>query len=123
MPLAKSAVVTEQPKVTITQNPPDSISRMDIAGVPVSVYEYFSAPLNLEEKEVNKLKTITDWAKVSVPKDATEGDLLLLIRNLETYLGSPDGLQKRYDKLFNYCKMDLYSKELDKKKEALRRRF
>lgn len=121
MPLAKTAV-TETPQVVITQNPPDSISRLDVAGVPVSVYDYFSVPLNLKEKEVNKLKIITDWAKTEV-KEGTEGDLLAKISELERHLGSPDGLQKRYDKMFNYCKMTMYMREIEKKREALRRRF
>jgi hypothetical protein len=120
MPIAKSAAPEVRSTPQVTQNPPDSISRLDIGGVPVDVYNYFGTPLNSDEKVVNKLKVIADWAKLG---GGTDGDMMLRIRQLENHLGSPDGLDRRYEKLFNYCKMDLYSRELDKKKEALRRRF
>jgi len=121
MPIAKTA---EQHTQTVSPvvNPPDSVSRLDVGGVPVSVYNFFDAPLNLSEKEVNKLKVITDWAKSEV-KDGTEGDLLLKIRDLKNHLGASDGLQKQYDKVFNYCKMSMYIKEIEKKRDALSRRF
>jgi hypothetical protein len=120
-PLAKSATVTVSPPTTAAVvNPPDTISRIDIGGVPADVYNYFNVPLNSSEKEVSKLKLIADWAKEG---NETMGDALLKIRSLETHLGSPNGMEKRYQKIWQYCKMDMYSKELDKKKEALRRRF
>lgn len=125
MGIAKSATsntVTTQVSAPATQNPPDSISRLDIGGVPVDVFSAFNVPLSAGEKEVAKLKTIADWARVTTD-NGTLGDMLLKIRSLENHLGSPDGLNKRYQKLWEYCKMDMYSRELEKKKEALRRRF
>ena len=122
MPLAKTAPQPVAEKPVSSVQPPDTISRLDIAGVPVDIYNYFGVSLNTGEREVNKLKVITDWAK-SETEGGTDGDMMLKISQLERHLGSPDGLQKRYDKLFNYCKMAMYSKELNKKMEALRRRF
>lgn len=121
MPLAKTAD-TLSVQVTPSVNPPDNMSRLDIGGVPVSVYEFFDAPLTIPEKEVGKLKVIVDWAKSEV-KDGTEGDLLLKIRDLRNHLGSPDGFQKQYDKLYNYCKMTMQMREIEKKRDALSRRY
>lgn len=120
MGLAKTAEVSEQ--VVNSVNPPDTTSRLDIGGVPLSVFSLFEAPLNIKEKEVGKLKTITDWAKSKVP-EGTEGDVLLKIRELRNHLGAPDGLQKQYDKLYNYCKMSMHISELEKRRDALSRRY
>jgi hypothetical protein len=119
MPLAKTAIAPPKVSTEPTANPPDTISRLDIAGVPMDIFSYFNVPLNASEREVNKLRIISDWAKDA----GTIGDALLKIRSLETHLGSPDGLDKRYQKIWEFCKMDLYSRELEKKKEALRRIF
>jgi hypothetical protein len=121
MPIARSVPQETSIQVTsVITNPPDSFSRLDVGGVPVDVFSFFDVPMTADEKVVGKLKTISDWAK---EEGKTMGDALLKIKSLETHLGSPDGLNKRYQKVWEYCKMDLYSKELDKKKEALRRRF
>jgi hypothetical protein len=124
MPLAKSApdIKVSGISTTATANPPDSFSRLDIGGVPLDIFSAFGVPLDSDEKVVGKLKLISDWAKTEIG-DGTMGDALLKIRDLETHLGSPSGLNKRYQKVWEYCKMDMYSKELEKKKEALRRRF
>jgi len=123
MPIAKTAEITNPiPIESITTNPPDSISRLDVGGVPLSVYSFFSAPLTLESREVSKLKIISDWAKNEIGKEGTEGDMLTRIRQLETHLGSPSGFDKRYDKMFNYCRMTLYIREIEKRRDALTRR-
>jgi hypothetical protein len=121
--LAKTAEKVEQPTPTVITNPPDSVSRLDVSGVPVAVYDFFGTSFNIKEKEVHKLKVITDWAKSEIGDNGTEGDMLIKIRDLRNHLGSPDGLQKQYDKLFNYCRMAMHTKEVQKKMEALRRRF
>jgi len=123
MALAKTSQVAEPISIPVSVQPPDTISRLDVGGVPVSVYSFFSAPLDMNEREINKLKVITNWAKSEIGKDGTEGDMITKISQLETHLGSPSGLDKRYDKLFNYCKMTMYIREIEKKREALRRRF
>jgi len=124
MPIAQSTpVITQTISKPIINNPPDSISRLDIGGVPVDVYTFFDTPLNSDEKVVNKLKVITNWAKSEVGIDGTDGDMLLKIRDLRNHLGAPDSMQKQYDKLFNYCKMTMYIKEVEKKRDALSRRY
>ena len=119
MPLAKTATPEVKVEPAATVNPPDSFSRLDIGGVPAEIFGFFDVPMTADEKTVNKLKIISDWASDA----GTMGDALLKIRSLETHLGSPNGLNRRYQKVWEYCKMDLYSKELEKRKESLRRRF
>ena len=68
MPLAKSATV-EAPKstlVTTTSSPDMSSVRLDIGGVPVDIFSAFDVPMTASEKEVAKLKTIADWAKIGL---------------------------------------------------------
>ena len=121
-PLAKSATV-EAPKstpVTTTPSPDMSSVRLDIGGVPLDIFNAFDVPMTASEKEVAKLKTIADWAKIGTE---SMGDALIKIRDLRNHLGSPEGMEKSYMKAWKYCTMDLYSQELEKKKLALRRRF
>ncbi len=122
MPIAKQAPQPTTGITTPTIQPPDTISRLDVGGVPVDVFGFFDVSLSAEEKEVSKLKTIYDWSKIET-ESGTLGDILTKIRHLETYLGAPVGLEKRYNKLYNYCKMSLIMREIDKKRESLRRHF
>lgn len=124
MPLAKSApapeVAVSAPVITSNQI---STSRLDIGGVPADIYGFFSVPMDMPEKEVAKLKVISDWARAEVGAEGTEGDMLQKLCLLQSHLGYGSGLEKPYDKIFNYCKMGMYMKELEKRRDALRRRF
>jgi hypothetical protein len=121
MPLAKTSEPTLDivPTQTRTTDNPATGS-LDMGGVPVDIFNAFDVSMSSDEKVVAKLKTISDWAK-----DGTEtmGDALLKIRDLRNHLGSPEGMEKNYMKVWKYCTMDLYIKETEKKKLALRRRF
>ena len=124
MPLAKSAPskveVTPTRTNTTSSVELSSNGRLDIGGVPVDIFSAFDVPMTASVKEVAKLKTISDWAKIGTE---TMGDALMKIRELRNHLGSPEGLEKNYMKVWKYCTMDLYSRELEKNKLALRRRF
>jgi hypothetical protein len=123
MPLAKSSTIQVTPTPTVSTSSAEintSTARLDIGGVPVDIFSAFDVPMTASEKEVAKLKTIADWAKIGTE---TMGDALLKIRDLRNHLGSPEGMEKSYMKAWKYCTMDLYSQELEKKKLALRRRF
>lgn len=88
-------------------------------GIPVDVYRFFGEQIgNLDGKEKDKLKFLSDWAF-----DGTEtvGDGLIKIRNLEMKLGSPSAGEKRYDRLFNWVKMQKHIEDIQKRQEALRR--
>jgi len=120
MPLAKSAVV-ETPVVQVSQNPPDSISRLDIGGVPIDLYRTFDLPLGtLPEKEVSKLKDIYEWSKIGLD-EPTIGNSLLKLRNLDLRLGSALIGQSKINKLWNWIRMDLQTEELKKRQRALER--
>ena len=124
MPLAKSAPTTTIERQTSPTIVSDPIHQgLSLGGVPVDVYSYFNVPLaNQSEREIGKLKDIVEWAR-NETGDGSIGDVLNKIRTLETHLGSPSGTDKRYDKLYNYCKMSLHIKELEKRRESLRRAF
>jgi hypothetical protein len=93
--------------------------RMDISSVPVDIFNHFNVPLSATEKEVSKLKVISNWAKDG---SETMGDALMKIKRLEDYLGYANRLEG-YSRIWEYCKMDSIQKELAKKKESLRRSF
>jgi len=121
MPIVKSIITTEpeiQGKIS-----DEIISNFNISGVPIDVFSHFSVPLSMNnDREIDKLKEIYVWARQET-NNGTLGDILQKIRHLETELGSPSGIDKRYDKLYRYCTISLKMKELDKRREALRRIF
>lgn len=121
MPLAKSAVVEESPKPTTAHNPPDSISNLEVSSVPPDMYSFFSLPLSADEKDINKLKVISDWAKTET-NGGSEGDMLQKLCDLRTKLGY-SGTDNPIDKIFNYCRMTMYMREIEKRRDALSRRF
>lgn len=121
MPLAKSATVEETPKPIITQNPPDSISHLEVSSVSPDMYSFFSLPLSADEKDVNKLKVISDWAKAET-NGGSDGDMLQKVCDLRTKLGY-SGTDNPIDKIFNYCRMTMYMREIEKRRDALSRRF
>lgn len=88
-------------------------------GIPIDVYRFFGEKLGeLGSREKDKLVAVSSWAF----KDSeTVGDGLLKLRNLEMKLGSPSVGEKRYDRLFNWVKMQRNIEDMQKRQEALRR--
>jgi hypothetical protein len=119
--IAKSASVDGKPYVVPApvHKEPTSISTTIYDNIPVDVYRFFGAQLGeLSDKDMDKLSLISDYAF----KDSeTVGDGLLKLRNLEMKLGSPSLGEKRYDRLFNWIKMQKQIDDMKKRQEALRR--
>jgi len=116
--LAKSAaptVATPAPSHVTTQG----ISSTTWDDIPVDIYRFFGEQIgNLEGREKDKVKSVSEWAFDGVE---TTGDAMIKLRNLEMKLGSPSGNEKRYDRLFNWVKMDRQIQDMRKRQEALRR--
>lgn len=120
MPLAKTAVQELSQPATITPQPPDTLSRLDIGGVPVDLFRTFDLPLTLPEKEVNKLKDIYEWSKIGLD-EPTIGNSLIKIRNLELRLGSASTGKEKINKLWNWVRMAMNMEELKRRQIALER--
>lgn len=87
--------------------------------IPVDVYRFFGERIGeLDGRDKDKVKTVSDWAFDGAE---TTGDAMIKLRNLEMKLGSPTGNEKRYDRLFNWVKMDRQIQDMRKRQEALRR--
>jgi len=116
--LAKSAdsvAVTVAPVHTTTQ----AVTTHQWDDIPVDIYRFFGEQLgNLEGREKDKVKSVSDWAFQGTE---TVGDAMIKLRNLEMKLGSPSGNEKRYDRLYNWVKMDRQIQDMRKRQEALRR--
>jgi hypothetical protein len=92
--------------------------------IPVDVLTYFDVPLSSQnDKEMAKLKEIHKWARDTAGPDATIGDLMQRIASLDRELGYATDMNRRYDKVFNYCVLSSRIKDLDNRRDALRRRF
>lgn len=85
--------------------------------VPPDVYRFFGMPMWEEDQSVtNKLEKISKWA---MDTSETLGDGLMKMKNLEIHLGVPTGNQSRYDKMFNWVRIQETIDEMRKKQEAL----
>jgi len=119
MPLVKSAVQEVSQPIPSVQ-PPDTISRLDIGGVPVDLFRTFDLQLELPEKDMEKLKDIYEWSKIGLD-EPTIGNSLIKIRNLELRLGSSSMGKEKINKLWNWIRMDMNIKEIRKRQIALER--
>lgn len=89
-------------------------------GVPVDVFRMFSAEIGtLPTKEIGKLKDICDWAG-SKCEEVTIGNIMQKISSLESQLGSPAIGEKRWDKMWNWVKINKQIDDLKKRQESLR---
>ena len=112
---ATSAVPVQAPVHTTTQG----VTTTQWDDIPVDIYRFFGEQLgNLEGREKDKVKSVSEWAFDGVE---TTGDAMIKLRNLEMKLGSPSGNEKRYDRLYNWVKMDRQIQDMRKRQEALRR--
>jgi predicted porin len=112
---ATSAVPVQAPVHITTQG----VTTTQWDDIPVDIYRFFGEQLgNLEGREKDKVKSVSDWAFQGTE---TVGDAMIKLRNLEMKLGSPSGNEKRYDRLYNWVKMDRQIQDMRKRQEALRR--
>ena len=87
------------------------------AEIPVDIYRFFSIDLGtVEEKELSKLKDISDWAFNGVE---TLGDGLQKLRSLEIKLGTPKSGESRQDKIWQWVKIQRQVDDLLKRQEAI----
>lgn len=116
--LAKSASQSTPVQAPVHQTT-QGISATVWDDIPVDVYRFFGEQLgNLDGREKDKVKAVSEWAF----KDSeTTGDAMIKLRNLEMKLGSPTGNEKRYDRLYNWVKMEKQIMDMRKRQEALRR--
>lgn len=116
--IAKSAEQTKPtPAPVITNSTQLNTTTYD--NIPVDVYRFFGENIgSLEGREKDKLTAISEWA---FRDSETVGDGLIKLRNLEMKLGSPSIGEKRYDRLFNWVKMQKQIEDMQKRQEALRR--
>ena len=85
--------------------------------IPPDIYRFFGMPMYEEDQSVtNKLEKISKWATGDTE---TMGDALLKLKHLEIELGIPTGNQTRWDKLFNWVRIQETIEELRKKQKAL----
>jgi hypothetical protein len=124
MPIAKSAPAPEVTvKVEPTQATESSYSNFQWMDVPIDVYRQFSIELGtIPEREVGKIKDIYEWAK-SKCDEPTIGNIMQKISSLEQQLGSPALGHQRYDKLWNWVKITKQIDDLDKRRDALRKKW
>jgi hypothetical protein len=119
MPLAKSAQVSE-PVAPITDHPEPKSLYID-EGIPIDLYHYFSLELqSLTEKDKEKLRDIYSWA--SDIEEPTMGNILEKISRLEGQIGL-SGFDKRYDKVWNWVSITRKINDLEKQREAYRKRW
>ena len=129
MPLAKSAPQeptgpTEHQEVTDTTG---SIpSSEDVFSVPLQIYRYFSeVKEKIDTKDAAKIKDIFNYAKEFISEKGDEpsvGNILEKISEIEHRLGAPHFNERRYDKLWNYIKIEMHINDMRKQQDALRNR-
>lgn len=117
MALARS--IPQPVEVRIPQEPIETTEVLASDGVPLDIGRYFEIDLfKMEEKEKNKLREIYKWAEDEV-EEKTLGNILIKIRDLEAKMGMSRMGSERYNRLWNWVKMDKISKEIKKRQEAL----
>ena len=120
MPIAKSApqsvpLSTNQ----LNHSVPDAGGgSFEYNGVPVDVYGFFGVEFDsLDAKDIGKLREIYSWAK---EESDTLGDAMEKIARIERQIGY-SGLDKRYDRVWNWVSITNKMKDLDKRRNALKR--
>lgn len=125
MPIAPS---TPQQTVSKPSEPAkysQSINKSDLGtisynGVPVDVFRMFNADIGtVDEKDIGKMNDICKWAS-SKCEDLTIGNMMQKISSLERQLGSPHIGQNRWDKMWNWVKMNNTIEDLRKRQDSMR---
>lgn len=120
MPLAKSAEVTPIPQTTPLSQ---SDGTLQWEGVPVDLYRMFSLEMGtLPQKDISQLKDIYEWAKTKCD-EPTIGNVLQKLSRLENELGAPSLGEHRFTKMWTFAKMSKQIEEIDKRRDALRKRW
>lgn len=116
MPIAKTAVKEVQKEVKHEPAPPVVASHDN---VPYDIYAKFGVDFNASVQTKDRLREIYEWAKDG---SETIGDALMKISDLESQLGY-SGFDKLHDKMWNYIRLDKHVKELEKRKQSMRKRW
>ena len=99
----------ESPKVDI--DVPDNIGQSEDSEF-YYVVDYFDLGNNIDSIEMDKIKTVYEWAK-------QHGENVLeQIRDLDIKIGKPVGMDK-IDKMYVYTKLDAEESKIDKEKQAV----
>lgn len=122
MPLAKSSPAPAAPAKVEEKAPVNISGTMTWEEVPIDIYRQFDIELGtIQPKEINKIKDIYEWAKTKCD-EPTLGNILNRISTLENTLGSPAIGHQRYDKMWNFIKLQRQVDDLLKRQEAMKAR-
>lgn len=117
MPLAKSVIQETKPQPP--SNPIETTEVLAIDGIPLDIGNLFDVDLHkMNDKEKSKLKELYEWA-VGEVEEKTLGNVMLKIRELERRMGQSRTGSESYNRLWNWVKMEKYSREIKKRQEAL----
>ena len=114
--IAKTAISTVSVPIVLDGSTKPMEMNADKPSIPTDMYRHFNLDWATEEKTINKLRDIYDWAgKDLVGSDYTVGNVMQNIGRLERKLGASTGSQEMYDKLWNWVKMEASIEDIRKR--------
>ena len=120
--LAKTAEQAQPVPETIHPEEKPQVTSASWEGIPIEIYRYFDIDIGkVSQDEIKQFQDIYKWAKLE-NESATLGDILLKIRDLEHTLGATNFGETRHGKIWNWAKLTLVINEMNKRREALRRK-
>jgi len=120
-PLPTKQQTNQQPERQPDVAPP--IATIMWEDVPVDIYRHFGVELGTtSQKELLKLRDIYKWIEART-EEKTIGNVLTKISVLENELGVPHIGERRYDKIWQWLKLQNHVDELTKRQKALQGRF
>jgi hypothetical protein len=122
MPLLKEAPKPQTQEEPLQTSLSDGIMQWE--GVPVDILRYFDMELGTTpQKDVGKLKDVFEWAKDKCKDEPSMGNIMQKISILENQLGAPAIDEKRFSKMWVWVKMSKHIDDLEKRREALRKKW
>ena len=122
--LAKSTPkleVAKTPEPSTPATPTTGFSSFEYNNIPIDFYSFFNTPLErATEREIEELKDIYDWSKEGLD-EATLGNVMTKVRDLELKLGVPRIDETRRSRLWSWMKCKRIIDEQIKRQKALER--
>ena len=116
-PQPSTQTTTTTPTPTSTETPAGTLIW---EGVPIDLYRQWNINLGtIPQQEISKLKDIYEWAKTKCD-EPTIGNVLQKISSLENSLGSPAIGEKRWDKVWNFIRLQRQIDDLEKRRDAIK---
>lgn len=116
--LAKSAEAQAPTQAVIHKDPASIAMGVVHEGLPIGLYAFYDVKMDtVPQDDVKQMKALYDYAKSST--NGSDGDVLMMLSQLDRKLGVPSGGSSRINKAYNYVTMSKKIQDLEKQRLSL----